>query len=161
MGILRVKELAQYISEYYEEKKQKSISPVRLQKTLYFCFAYWGGFVAKGKLFQGKDTEIDVSNYSEYLFDEKIEAWVYGPVVKDVYHETNLQQYHNDNLFNGDIFLQSFIDSVIDDTMEVNDFKLVDISHQDRSWINNFNYDEEYHNNEIPKEKIIEEYARK
>lgn len=161
MGILRVKELAQYISEYYEEKKQKSISPVRLQKTLYFCFAYWGGFVAKGKLFQGKDTEIDVSNYSEYLFDEKIEAWVYGPVVKDVYHETNLQQYHNDNLFNGDIFLQSFIDGVIDDTMEVNDFKLVDISHQDRSWINNFNYDEEYHNNEIPKEKIIEEYARK
>ena len=66
MGILKAKELAQYISEYYKEHTGKDISPVRLQKTLYFCFAYWGGFILKGKRYQGETTEIDVSKYSEY-----------------------------------------------------------------------------------------------
>lgn len=72
MGILKAKELAQYISEYYEDKTNKKIFPVRLQKTLYFCFAYWGGFIIKGKRYQGDTIEIDVSNYSEYLFNEKL-----------------------------------------------------------------------------------------
>lgn len=161
MGILKAKELAQYISEYYKEHTGKDISPVRLQKTLYFCFAYWGGFILKGKRYQGETTEIDVSKYSEYLFNENIEAWVYGPVVKDVYHEKNLLQYHNDNLFKGDTFLQDFVNNVIDDTLELNDFRLVDISHCDKSWKDNFDYEEMFHNNVISPKSIVEEYAKK
>ncbi len=161
MGILKAKELAQYISEFYKEKTGKEISPVRLQKTLYFCFAYWGGFIYKGKSYQGSEQEIDVSNYSEYLFDEKIEAWVYGPVVKDVYHEENLEKYHNDDLFKNKEFVKQFVDNVIEDTIELNDFRLVDITHCDECWQKNFNYDELYHNNVISPEDIIKEYAKK
>ena len=53
-------------------------------KALYFCFAYWGSFVRNGKK-AVELSEIDVSNYEEYLFDDDIEAWVYGPVVPSVY----------------------------------------------------------------------------
>lgn len=158
-GILKVKELAAYIAKRYYEKFNKEISPVRLQKTLYFSFAYWGGFIRKGK--KQENPEIDVSNYSEYLFDSQIQAWVYGPVVPDVYFEENITQYENDELFNNDELLQTMIDNVIDETFEVNDFKLVDISHSDDAWKINFDYDEQYHNREIDKEYIIEEYARR
>lgn len=45
--------------------------------------------------------------------------------------------------------------------MELNDFRLVDISHEDKYWIDNFSYDEMFHNNEIPAKSIVEEYAKK
>ena len=104
-GIVSAKELACYIIDYYIEKFGKEISPIKLQKSLYFCFAYWGGFVRKSKL---ADTEITI-NKSDWLFDEDIEAWVYGPVVPDVYHDTNLMSNKNENLFNistGPVFVK-------------------------------------------------------
>ena len=48
-GIFSSEELANYIAYKYKEKMGTNISPLKLQKSLYFCFAYWGGFVRKGK----------------------------------------------------------------------------------------------------------------
>lgn len=158
-GIFNVKELAAYVSKKYFEQYAHSISPVRLQKTLYFLFAYWGGFVRKGKMQQ--EQEIDVSQFSEILFDEKIEAWVYGPVIPDVYFEQNIEIYNNDSMFDNKQMIKDFIDNVIEETFEINDFKLVDISHSDSAWVRKFDYHEQFHNNEIDKEDIIEEYAKK
>lgn len=157
-GILDARQLAAYISNEYKEKFHKAISPVRLQKTLYFCFAYWGGFIRKGKQ---ENSEIEVKDLSEILFSNKIEAWVYGPVIPDVYFEKNIEKYYNPKLFEGKLMVKEIIDNVIEDTYDFNDFRLVDISHKDKAWINRFNYDEQYHNNEIEKENIIDEYARK
>lgn len=157
-SIMDARALAVYISNEYEMKFGKKISPVRLQKTLYFCFAYWGGFVRKGKQ---ENSEIDVKDFSEYLFANKIEAWVYGPVIPDVYFADNIERYHDSELFKDNDILKTMIDNVLEDTYAINDFRLVDISHKDNSWIKNFHYDEQYHNNEIQKEEIIEEYARK
>ena len=81
-GIVNAKELAWYIADYYDKNFSKKISPIKLQKALYFCFAYWGGFVRKSK---SPETEVTI-NKSEWLFSSDIEAWVYGPVVPDVYH---------------------------------------------------------------------------
>lgn len=158
-GIFDAKELAAYICKKYLDKYNGKISPVRLQKTLYFSFAYWGGFVRKGKVQQEK--EIDISGLSEYLFKNKIEAWVYGPVIPDVYFETNLEKYENSNMFENKTIVKEFVDNVIEDTFNVNDFRLVEISHNDKAWKSKFDYDEQFHNNEIIKEEIIEEYARK
>lgn len=158
-GIFNVKELAAYVSKKYFERYAHSISPVRLQKTLYFLFAYWGGFVRKGKMQQ--EQEIDVSEFSEVLFDEKIEAWVYGPVIPDVYFEQNIESYSNESMFDNKKMIKDFIDNVIEETFEINDFKLVDISHSDDAWIKNFDYEEQFHNNQIDKEDIIREYAKK
>lgn len=155
-GIVSAKELACYIIDYYREKFGKEISPIKLQKSLYFCFAYWGGFVRKSKL---ADTEITI-NKSDWLFDEEIEAWVYGPVVPDVYHDTNLMSNKNENLFNGLDDIKEFINGVLDDILNVSDFKLVEVSHSDNCWKNNFDPSSERHNAVIDKEDIISEYAK-
>lgn len=155
-GIVSAKELACYIIDYYREKFGKEISPIKLQKSLYFCFAYWGGFVRKSKL---ADTEITI-NKSDWLFDEEIEAWVYGPVVPDVYHDTNLMSNKNENLFNGLDDIKEFINGVLDDILNVSDFKLVEVSHSDNCWKNNFDPSSERYNAVIDKEDIISEYAK-
>lgn len=155
-GIVSAKELACYITDYYNEKFFKVISPIKLQKSLYFCFAYWGGFVRKSKL---ADTEITIDK-SEWLFDEDIEAWVYGPVVPDVYHENNLMSNRNENLFCNDEVVKDFINGVLDDILNVSDFKLVEVSHSDNCWKKNFDPNSERHNVVIDKEDIIAEYAK-
>lgn len=154
-GIVDAKELAFYISDLYKSKFLKEISPIKLQKTLYFAFAYWGGFVRKS---QNKAAEIKI-NKSEYLFDDRIEAWVYGPVVPKVYSCHNLTKYSNSSLFVGNEDVKEYIDGVIENAFEVSDFKLVEASHFDKCWRNNFDVNAQNHNIEIPKEEIIEEYA--
>lgn len=158
--ILDARELACYIIDYYKKNfKEKEISPLKLQKTLYFCFAYWGGFIRKNNSFNDKPKEITL-NYSEYLFDNKIEAWVYGPVIPDVYHEKNLKKYENKKLFNGMEYVQKYINNVLNDVLPLNDFKLVEISHEDQCWNKHFKGKNMFHNIEIPKEEIIKEYVK-
>lgn len=161
MAITNAKALAAYVNNFFKDKYGRDMSPVRLQKTVYFCFAYWGGFVEKGKRYQKDNHEIDVSGYDSYLFDEKIEAWVYGPVVPDVYHATKIQDFFDEKIFRNHVETKSIIDNIIEDTLGINDFKLVDIAHDDNSWKRHFHYENAYHNEEIPKEEIIEEYATK
>ena len=162
MAICDVKELACYVSDYYKEKTGRDISAIKLQKSLYFLFAYWGGFVRKARIFK-KSVEDDFSEYDEKLFDEKIEAWAYGPVVPCVYREKNLASYRNDKIFEGKEKIKEFIDGVINDLLDVSEFTLVEISHQDSAWKNHFNTKVGFfdHNEVIPAEEIISEYARK
>lgn len=157
-GILDAKDLASYIRYKYSllPNKLDILSPLKLQKSLYFCFAYWGGFVRKG---QNKKKELEL-NFSEYLFNERIEAWVYGPVVPDVYHDKEIRECNPEKLFNGKEYVREFIDGILNDVLNVSDFKLVEISHNDECWKRNFRKSEIFHNNEIPKEEIIREYAK-
>ena len=127
---------------------------------MYFLFAYWGGIVRKSKLCNGLAEE-DYSNFSECLFGETIEAWVYGPVVPDVYHENNLENFFNVNIFLGKEKLKDFVDGLLKELFEVSDFTLVEISHNDNAWKDNFTYEDFFHDRVIQKEEIISEYARK
>lgn len=152
-------DLAKYIKyKYYmlPNKVTDEISPLKLQKSLYFCFAYWGGFVRKGK---NKQNELNIK-YSEYLFNNRIEAWVYGPVIPDVYHEKEITMEDGKKIFDGKEYVKDFIDGILDDVLNTSDFKLVSVSHEDKCWKNNFRKSEIFHNNEIPKEEIIKEYAK-
>lgn len=152
-------DLAKYIKyKYYmlPNKVTDEISPLKLQKSLYFCFAYWGGFVRKGK---NKQNELNIK-YSEYLFNNRIEAWVYGPVIPDVYHEKEITMEDGKKIFGGKEYVKDFIDGILDDVLNTSDFKLVSVSHEDKCWKNNFRKSEIFHNNEIPKEEIIKEYAK-
>lgn len=160
-GIFSAIELASYIKYRYSllnNKISSEISPLKLQKSLYFCFAYWGGFIRKGKDSNQK-SEFE-HDYSEYLFDNVIEAWVYGPVIPDVYHQQNtITPNKKEEMFVGKEYVKEFIDDILNDVLNVSDFKLVEASHQDKCWKNNFKKSEIFHNNEIPKEEIIREYA--
>lgn len=160
MAVLNVKELAAYIQKKYQEEKQMLISPIKLQKSLYFLFAYWGGIVRKSVLYP-LSVEENFSSYDEYLYDAVIEAWVYGPVIPEVYHETNINAFYNKNIFEGKEKVKDFIDGLLHELFDVSDFTLVEISHNDNAWKRNFNHSSQFHNNEIPKEDIVEEYVTK
>lgn len=169
-GILSAKELASYIKYKYSifTEGQKEITSIKMQKALYFCFALWAGFVTKGK----KDGIID-KKVSEYLFTDKMEAWSYGPVVPDVYfNEKTLKLFNSkrneevalaeaERKLNAHFTLHETIDSILNDIFEISDFKLVSISHMDKSWQNHFHENDEKHNEEIPLEEIVYEYFTK
>ena len=159
-GIFKANDLAKYINYKYlnmENKIVKEISPLKLQKSLYFCFAYWGGFIYSGE----KNASELTSSFNKYLFDDRIEAWVYGPVVPNVYHSNEyLQECNPDEMFKGNEYVREFVDGILDDVLKVSDFNLVEVSHQDKCWKNNFKSDSLIHNNEIDKDEIIREYAR-
>lgn len=159
MAITTAEKLASYIKAKYYHKYKREISPLKLQKSLYFCFAYWGGFVRRGNNSE-QMTEIDVSEFEEYLFDDAIEAWVYGPVVRSVYSKQNEIKKDLTSPFNND-FITQFIDGILDDILSISDFALVEESHKDNCWKNNFDFNEMIHSNEIPKEDIIKEYVYK
>lgn len=60
--------VANYLLDLGEYDRIK-ITPLKLQKLLYFCYAWYAG------------------NTGEELFPEDIEAWQYGPVIPEVYRE--------------------------------------------------------------------------
>lgn len=162
-------DLAVYISEKYYSDNGLKISGIKLQKSLYFLFAYWGGFIRRSK--NNKDSvEQDLSSYNEILFNDELQAWTYGPVVPEVYHniESYMQSKESDykriekiisNQYNG--YVKKFIDDLLNDIFKLGDFKLVDISHEDNSWIKHYDYKAEFHNEKIEPEEIIYEYAFK
>ena len=164
MAITTAKSLAIYITNKYENMTNgKKISPIKLQKALYFCFAYWGGFVRKGKIGNTELTEIDTNDFDEILFDDTIEAWIYGPVIPNVYREyrDGTLSGNVDDIFAGHEFEKSYIDGILGDILNASDFSLVEESHKDDCWIDNFDFNEMMHSNPIPKEDIISEYSRK
>lgn len=159
--------LAKYISEKYLNYSKNTdgriISPIKLQKSLYFLFAYWGQYIAKNKA--NKDSvEIDYSDYNEILFDDVIEAWTYGPVVPSVFiaeKSGTLEEKPEDGYLLDEVIKKEFIDNMLNQLFEIDDFNLVRISHQDECWKKNYIETDEKHNREIPKEEIINEYSRK
>ena len=165
-GYINAIDLAKYINDKYKKKYKSDISSIKLQKSLYFLFAYWGGFV-KGLQTNKGDGLIETQgiDYKTYLFDNKIEAWIYGPVITDVYHNFNsVKKYDKkaeEEINNLPIEVKSFIDDLLDDIFEVSDFKLVDLSHNDDCWKKNFSEEDERHNREILKEDIIDEYSKR
>ncbi len=158
-GILYPRDFACYIKTRYFEKYQKNISPIKLQKSLYFCFAYWAGFV-----FKSKNSE-EVIDLSPYLFKETFKAWSYGPVIPSIFHEekegTLVEKVSEDELFKENELVKETVNSLLDDIFEISDFKLVNLSHADKCWQNNFDADAKKHDKEIKLDEIIREYSYK
>ena len=154
--------LSSYIIYQYSRKYNKNISPIKLQKALYFTFAYWAGFIGKSKNDKYVEEQIDLS---PYLFEEEFEAWTYGPVIPKIYNDYKNNKIEIINEVPDDIssidILKETIDSILEDTFEISDFKLVALSHEDKVWQNNYNEDEENHNRIIKREDIYNEYTEK
>jgi uncharacterized phage-associated protein len=162
--------LAGYVKQKYRDDKKREISPLKLQKSLYFLFAYWGGFITKNKKIKTIEEkkpnsikiELDYSKHSEYLYETEIQAWVYGPVLPKVYRKEDIDSHYNANNFvTDDADVKEFIDDLLGQIFDVSDFRLVDISHADNIWKKYFNPNEECHNNIMPSDEIINEYASK
>lgn len=160
-------EWAKYINKKYIDYEgnvdNKIISPIKLQKSLYFLFAYWGQYIRNNK--ENKDSvEVDYSSLNEILFNDRIEAWTYGPVVPNVFiAEKNEQIDFNidENFLKGQDVKKEFVDNLLNEIFEIDDFSLVRLAHEDECWKRYYIESDEKHNREIPKEEIINEYASK
>lgn len=142
------------------------LSPIKLQKGLYFLYAYYAAMYGVGKSEAGS-RECDYDFPAE-LFCCKFEAWDYGPVIRSVYeqrrereefYQEKAKKFVVDQYFSGknkDIKL--FIDGLFGQIREVSDFLLVDRSHEDKSWQDAFN---EGQSTPMSKESIKKEYQAK
>lgn len=147
------------------KEEMKNISPLRLQKTLYFLFAYYGA--SYGQLSKSKEYEVTKNeslNLPEYLFDAQFEAWQYGPVIRDVYMSNKYSIEYNDINFSMSNFeiedktmqqeITEYLREIIKSTLKISDFGLVERSHEDKEWKNNITQQEIMNNDLIIKEYI-------
>lgn len=113
----QVMDVAKYIINYCTEQG-KPVSNLKLQKMLYYLWIDY------------------YKNTSEYLFDEDICAWPFGPVVPSVYFEycsyagaPITKKYSDlDDIFNSDISLE--INNIINKYIDFTPNQLVNKSHK-------------------------------
>lgn len=146
--------------------KYGKLSPLKLQKGLYFLFAYYGGTYGNSEQL---DTEVNYK-FPKFLFPAKFSAWDYGPVIEEVYHNNKNKKYDchaksssviseinkvyfNEDNANNEIKL--FIDELFEEVINTSDFSLVDRSHEDKVWKNAY---DKGRNIEMPINEIIAEY---
>lgn len=156
--IYNVLDVCRYVINY-SNKNDYGISNLKLQKILYFIQAY---FLTNKK-------------GCTPCFKEKIEAWDFGPVVPEAYHE--YKQYGSGDIptvesyllfdeddiwnskridFNDNIILaedKELIDRVIDKFSEYSATDLVSLTHKQSPWLDNY---VPYQNNEITIDAIRE-----
>lgn len=143
----------------YLISKFGSLTPLKLQKGLYFLYAYYGALYNNKKA----DGELEEDfNMPKELFPAKFEAWTYGPVIREVYQKYNEGEY-NEVQFEEDIDSKypeaiAFINDMFTQINSLSDFTLVDRSHEDDSWKNA--YDKGKSTN-IDNDNIIMEYQEK
>lgn len=167
-GILDVLELANYIAYKHKEKTGNDISPLKLQKSLYFLFAYWGGFVRKGKQNPGS-VEQNMTDFDEYLFDAEFLAWAYGPVEYRVYNMYRIECIDKKSIKNVELKLNeiydrtlyNFIIKLLNDLIDANEFDLIDISKKDIVWKSKYNINKKTNYNLMDNDEIIDEYIDK
>lgn len=146
------------------KEELQNISPLRLQKTLYFLFAYYGA--SYGQLSKSEEFEItndDTLNLPTYLFPAKFEAWQYGPVIREVYtnnkYNTDYEEvsYSKDDLSIEDETMKDeiteYLKEIIASTSKVSDFGLVERTHEDKEWKANIG-----DQSEMNLDNIISEY---
>ncbi len=158
-GIFDVLELARYLNFLHNSIYNKNISPLKLQKVLFFLFGEWGAFIKNAS---NSNDGKELVNYSKYLFDSEFEAWVYGPVINEVYKYFNNEKISEEEIFNTEEkkYVGHFVKDLCIELFELSDFRLVELSHQKNCWKKNFDIDELFHNKVIDKDEIIDEFVR-
>lgn len=172
-----------YMREYFFEDIKDLIAhlkhidpdmgPIRLQKTLYFLFAFYGatyGSIGNENNEEKNEllSEVDSDFYPKQLFANALEAWQYGPVIRDVYFGNKNDEYEGLSDQTGEKYSKRneqdvifFLDGLVNDMKEMSDFALVDRTHQDKAWKDKFDAVNPYASNKIDKQALVQEYKEK
>lgn len=155
----------QLVAYIYSQDNDVLISPIKLQKGLYFLYAFYSLMYN-----QPVDTEEVESGYNlpPELFPARFEAWTYGPVIREVYAKYKQEGYYP-NLAKTINFEETFagygggeakrfIKGILSQLMNSSDFSLVDRSHQDQAWRDAF---QRGRNTVMDNEAIMKEYREK
>lgn len=133
---------------------KESMTPKKLQKMIYYAYAWY--------LTIANDPEGQIRSK---LFDNKIEAWVHGPVVPEIYAKYKTYGYNEidklDEHENFDYNTENILDQVFKVYSDFDGNELESITHQELPWINARNGAEplESSRNEIKDKDIINCYS--
>lgn len=141
-------------------------SQLKIQKTLYLLFGFYGA--TYGKLInEDNNSELDSTNYTHFLFEPNFKAWKYGPVDYDVYINFKKEKYKElksiENILNEDLTevekrnIITFIKNIINQTDGIDDYTLMDRTREDKVWSDSYNNKEKNMNPYL----IIDEYYSK
>lgn len=111
------------ISKSNPEEGGELLSNMKLQKLLYYCQGFY------------------YAKFKEKLFEDKIYAWQYGPVVKDVYH--NFKEFGSNGIpldVADEIVALSddekkMIDEVFTYFNQFSAIKLMNMTHSEEPWL--------------------------
>lgn len=137
---------------------------LKVQKSLYFLWAYYSG--TYGNVDKSEETDLDQTNYPDNLFKPEFEAWKYGPVDDKVYAKQKNGFYLKDKWKeyqpknSEEVEVVSFINDLLSQINKVNDFGLVNRSHEDESWSKPFKRDHGQHRAHMDPAEIRKEYAK-
>ncbi|MGM0804682.1 MAG: Panacea domain-containing protein [Bacillota bacterium] len=109
---------------------KESMTPKKLQKILYYAYSW--------TLTMEND---DVSELENKLFNEKFEAWVHGPVLREVYDQFREYGYQEIPKYEGPLTtfsedIEQVLDDVWEDYGHYTGNELESITHQEDPWIN-------------------------
>lgn len=166
-------------SEYVFENKENLVSyiyhklsdptPIKLQKAMYFLWAFYAA--TYGNIDYNQDSEFNSEEkYPRELFKPAFEAWRYGPVDNDVYSwdktgrisgfKNKFQaKFDDENVekTSQDREIKLFMDDLLKQIDSVNDFGLVNRSHEDSSYKKV--YKDGYNHIEMNPEDIKKDYV--
>ena len=117
-------DIAEYVLDYCENTLKETITILQLQKLLYYI---QGGFISKT---------------GSIIFDNKIEAWQYGPVIPDVYYWFN--KFISEPIINVkssvklDKNEEKIIKEIVSDKIKIDAWKLVSQVHEELPWKRNY-----------------------
>lgn len=117
-------DVARYII-WFAHEHGSSITNLKLQKLLYYA--------------QGWHLAI----YDKPLFSDRIEAWVYGPVVPDIYSKYQKYSYRN---IDEDVdypsfdsaetsYLKGFLDEFLAEFLSLDAFEMERMTHNEAPWL--------------------------
>ena len=109
------------------------IGPLKLQKGLYFLFAFYINTYS----IEPKTDVIETENiFPKYLFQADFEDWNYGPVIRDVYLKFKEKQYtpRQFQFSEKDKEIEIFVKDAMKMIVEKSDFALVDRVQEDIAW---------------------------
>ena len=161
MGRLNKEALVKFLMSKHQEDFGKNITPIKLQKALYFLYAFFGGHTRILNL-DPESVKVD-----ESLFSASFEAWAYGPVDRDVYFRfkngyLNYEHFDKEQFLSQiDEFTKGYLLDMTDRIFNTSDFGLVELSHNDECWKKYFNRETPQESQLILNEDILNEYSHK
>lgn len=116
-----VYDLAEYILKKLEERDEAEVSTLKLQKLVYYSQAY-------SLVWDGKP-----------IFDDPIEAWINGPVVRSLYDKHKGKLNVSSGFFGGNPDAltddeKETVDAVLDAYGHLDAYSLVSLTHEELPW---------------------------
>lgn len=149
----------------YVYKHLKNPTPIKIQKGLYFLWAFYAATYGNLSSEEGEMRDIPRINYPSRLFKANFEAWRYGPVINEIWKfdkDEKFNTHSNYSICNVSESTKKEILGFINDMLiqidNVNDFGLVKRSHQDNAWKSVYKKNSQHLR--MNNEEIVDDYTR-